>query len=71
MSEVLTKARQARTAASLLARLDATARNRALLAMADALQAQTPYLLEENALDVTAARKKGTEESLIDRLLLT
>ncbi|MDR1421875.1 MAG: glutamate-5-semialdehyde dehydrogenase, partial [Coriobacteriales bacterium] len=40
-------------------------------AMADALQAQTPYLLEENALDVTAARKKGTEESLIDRLLLT
>jgi glutamate-5-semialdehyde dehydrogenase len=39
--------------------------------MADALQAQTPYLLEENALDVTAARKKGTEESLIDRLLLT
>jgi glutamate-5-semialdehyde dehydrogenase len=39
--------------------------------MADALEARGEYLLAENALDVVDARAKDTEESLIDRLLLT
>jgi glutamate-5-semialdehyde dehydrogenase len=71
MGEALTKAQQARGAAGALAKLDATTRNGALEAMADALEAQTDYLLEENALDVEAARAKNTEEPLVDRLLLT
>lgn len=71
MSEVLTKAQNAQEAARALAKLDATTRNHALEAMADALIAHTDYLLQENALDVTAARAQGTEEPLIDRLLLT
>jgi glutamate-5-semialdehyde dehydrogenase len=67
----MTKAHQARAAAEMLAQFDARARNAALLAMADALGKQQDYLLAENALDVAAAREKGVEESLIDRLLLT
>ncbi|MDR1014676.1 MAG: glutamate-5-semialdehyde dehydrogenase [Coriobacteriales bacterium] len=71
MSEVLEKAQRARAAARVLAGCDAAMRNRALAAMADALEAHSAYLLAENALDVDDARAKGTEEPLIDRLLLT
>jgi glutamate-5-semialdehyde dehydrogenase len=71
MSEVYEKAQRARTAARELAKIGATTRNGALEAMADALEARVDYLLAENALDVDDARAKGTDESLIDRLLLT
>jgi glutamate-5-semialdehyde dehydrogenase len=71
MSEVHEKAQRARLAAREMARLDAARRNRALEVMADALEARVDYLLAENALDVADARAKGTDESLIDRLLLT
>jgi glutamate-5-semialdehyde dehydrogenase len=71
MGEVFDKAQRARAAARELAGLDATTRNRALEAMADAMESRAEYLLENNALDVVDARAKGIEESLIDRLLLT
>jgi glutamate-5-semialdehyde dehydrogenase len=71
MSEVLDKAQKARVVARELARIDATTRNRALEAMADALKSRSEFLLENNALDVADARARGTEESLVDRLLLT
>jgi glutamate-5-semialdehyde dehydrogenase len=71
MSEVYEKAQRARVAARELAKVDATTRNKALGVMADALEARRDYLLAENALDVDTARAKGTDESLIDRLLLT
>jgi glutamate-5-semialdehyde dehydrogenase len=71
MGEAYEKAQRARTAARELAKIGATTRNRALEAMADALEARVDYLLAENALDVDDARAKGTDESLIDRLLLT
>jgi glutamate-5-semialdehyde dehydrogenase len=71
MGEVLEKAQRARVAARELARIDATARNGALERMADALESRRDYLLAENAQDVADARAKGTDESLIDRLLLT
>ncbi|MCL1847684.1 MAG: glutamate-5-semialdehyde dehydrogenase [Coriobacteriia bacterium] len=70
MSEVLEKARRAKAAARELAKTDASTRNAALFAMADALESQCAYLLAENAADVAAAREKGTDEPLIDRLLL-
>ncbi|MDR1083036.1 MAG: glutamate-5-semialdehyde dehydrogenase [Coriobacteriales bacterium] len=71
MGEVLKKAQQARIAAQKLAKTSAAVRNEALEAMADALESRVEYLLAENALDVRAAREKGTEEPLVDRLLLT
>ena len=70
MSEVVEKATRARAAAIKLAKLDATTRNRALVAMALALEEHVGYLIAENAIDVEAARAHGTEEPLIDRLLL-
>ena len=70
MGEVLIKAQQSKSAATKLAKLDATTRNNALLAMAKALEDKSAYLIAENAIDVKAAREKGTEEPLIDRLLL-
>ncbi|MDR0350511.1 MAG: aldehyde dehydrogenase family protein, partial [Coriobacteriales bacterium] len=71
MGEARDKALRAREAAASLARTDTMTRNRALEAMADALCAHVGYLLAENALDVEDARAKGTDEALIDRLLLT
>lgn len=70
MEEVLEKAKKARLAARALAKADATTRNNALLAMADALVDQRDYILAQNEKDVALAREKGTEEPLIDRLML-
>ena len=61
------KAKQAKTA---LALLSAEQKNAALLAIADALLAQTPAILAANKRDTDAARAKGTSESMIDRLTL-
>jgi glutamate-5-semialdehyde dehydrogenase len=46
-------------------------KDRALLAMADALVARTPELLAGNDADVAAARAAGTATAQIDRLTLT
>ncbi|MYT32166.1 MULTISPECIES: glutamate-5-semialdehyde dehydrogenase [unclassified Streptomyces] len=70
-SPVLDTARRAREAAAVLAPLPRTARDGALLAIADALVAQTDALVAANARDVEAARAAGTSESIVDRLTLT
>ncbi len=45
-------------------------KNRALLTMAGAIETAAGEILAANALDVAAAREKGTRENLIDRLVL-
>ncbi|MBB1243341.1 glutamate-5-semialdehyde dehydrogenase [Streptomyces durbertensis] len=70
-SPVLETARRAREAAAVLAPLPRTARDGALLAMADALEARTAEIVEANGRDVEKARAAGTAESIIDRLTLT
>lgn len=45
-------------------------RNQALAAMAQALRARAPEIVAENSLDMEAARRAGTAESLLDRLML-
>lgn len=45
-------------------------RNEALRAMAAALRAHVPQIIEANALDMELARSAGTKESLLDRLML-
>jgi glutamate-5-semialdehyde dehydrogenase len=64
--EVLAAARRSREAAARLAPLPRAAKDAALLAMADALVAATPQVLEANALDVA----RDPDNPLIDRLRL-
>jgi glutamate-5-semialdehyde dehydrogenase len=61
---------QAKAAAPDLALLSTEEKNRALLAMADALESATDAILAANALDVEAA-KVNMNEVMIDRLSLT
>lgn len=61
----------AQQAARELARAPACARNIALLAMADAIEAGSDALRAENAKDLDAGRSNGLAASLLDRLELT
>ncbi len=62
--------RQARTAARAMARADTAAKNRALEAMAAALQADRSGLRAANALDVARGREAGLDAAMLDRLAL-
>src|SRR5487761_2026703 len=61
----------ARAAARLMAQADTAAKNRALSAIAEAIQANSATLLAANAKDVAAAKKDGLDSASIDRLTLT
>ena len=60
----------ARTASRIMAQATTNEKNRALTAIADSLQAQSPSLLAANAKDVAAARTNGLDDASIDRLTL-
>ena len=62
---------RARTAARMLAKLGAPAKNRALLNIADALLSRQEEVLEANRADYKAAERKGPVEAPLDRLLIT
>ena len=62
--------RAAKAAARELAALDSATKDRALLAIADALEARTPEILEANARDLEAGRESGLSAALMDRLAL-
>ncbi len=62
--------RRARAAARPLAIASTAAKDEALLAMADAIDAETPAILAANALDLKAAADGGLAASFIDRLTL-
>ncbi len=70
-NEILRMARQARSASRALALADTATRNRALEAIAAALENEAPALLEANARDLAAASEAGLSAALIDRLRLT
>ncbi|MCL2359756.1 glutamate-5-semialdehyde dehydrogenase [Candidatus Bathycorpusculum sp.] len=53
-----------------MGKLSATAKNTALLNMANALENNTEKILEANKLDVEAAKARGLKVSLLDRLSL-
>ncbi len=63
--------RQARAASRLMAKADTGAKNRALAAIADAVERDAVKLLAANAEDVMAAKAEGLEASFVDRLTLT
>lgn len=68
--EVRTIAEAAKAAAAPLAQISADVRNNALAAMAATLRANRVDVLAANAQDMDAARAVGTQESLLDRLML-
>ena len=69
-SSVTDLCRAAKGAARQLAALDSATKDRALLAVADALEARTPEFLEANARDLEAGRESGLSAALMDRLAL-
>ena len=60
----------AKKASFLLAQLGTEAKNTALLKVAEALLAELPYILEENAKDVALAQEHGISAIMVDRLRL-
>ena len=60
----------ARDASRVVARASEEVRNRALLAMAEALRAHLPAILERNAVDMKAGEKAGMSAGMLDRLRL-
>ena len=62
--------RRARAAARPLAFADTAAKNKALLAMADAIDAARTDILAANTLDMQRAEANGISGSFLDRLLL-
>jgi glutamate-5-semialdehyde dehydrogenase len=62
---------EAQEAGRVLAATSAAARNAALRALADALDAKADDILFRNEIDVEAGRRAGLSSSLLDRLSLT
>ena len=68
---VKTKAAAAKKAAAKLAVTSTAVKNKALLAMAEALLAKQEEILAANAIDMEQAAAKGMKSSMLDRLKLT
>jgi len=71
VTEITAVALRARRAAVELGLLTRAAKDTALLAMADALQARTREVLAANAEDVARGRAAGLSEAMLDRLSLS
>jgi glutamate-5-semialdehyde dehydrogenase len=70
MSDLAALGKAARVAARSLAALPTERKNAALRAMADALEARTPEIVEANRADVERARGTDATDAVIDRLSL-
>ena len=70
MSEAKQAALRAREASRMLSQKTEEERNKALFAMAEGLREKSAHICEQNALDMSTAREKGTDEPLLDRLFL-
>jgi glutamate-5-semialdehyde dehydrogenase len=69
-SSVTDLCRAAKAASRRLATLDSATKDRALHALAEALLARTPEILEANARDLEAGRESDLSPALMDRLAL-
>ena len=61
----------AKKASRNMANLSTTAKNNALLKMAEALLCQKAYIQQENEKDLASGREKGLSAAMLDRLALT
>jgi glutamate-5-semialdehyde dehydrogenase len=62
--------KQAKAASRQLARLSSEEKNHALHLMAEQLQAESEYLVEENKKDLEAAKNVGVSAAMLDRIAL-
>ena len=69
-AEALRLGKRARAAARQLPPLPTAEKNRALLLMADKLEARSPFLLAENRKDLESAKQAGVSTALLDRIAL-
>ncbi len=70
-ADLVAMGKRARVAARGLVALTTDAKNAALLAMADEIEAQADVLLAQNVLDVEAGRSRGLSPAVLDRLRLS
>lgn len=63
-------AKDSQSAARKLSRVTETEKNKALLLMAEELERNSKFLLEENYKDVAKAKKTGISKAMLDRLTL-
>ena len=68
--EMTDLAKHARLASRRLASLSSDDKNKCLLAMADAIEANAPAIQQENARDMLAGAEMGLAKPMLDRLLL-
>ncbi|KIM05482.1 MAG: gamma-glutamyl phosphate reductase [Sulfurovum sp. AS07-7] len=61
---------KAKSSSQIIASLDGASKNRILNAMADALEANSSYIIEENQKDMQEGKANDLSSSLLDRLLL-
>lgn len=66
-----TMASNAKIASRAAAQLTTIEKNTLLTAIADAIEANTTQIIQENSKDIEAGREKGLAEAMLDRLLLT
>lgn len=69
--ELKIKGGLAKKASFKLGTVSTEIKNRALLAIADALEENSEMIIESNQADIISAREKGMREAMIDRLTLT
>lgn len=67
---IIDQALRAKAASAELARLPTKTKNRALLAMADALESNSERILAANTMDVESSKARGVRQALLDRLVL-
>src|SRR5258705_9895387 len=68
--EAVELGKRAKQASRLLARISTEKKNRALLAMAEGIERQGEFLLQENKKDLEFAEKAGISCELLDRATL-
>lgn len=70
MNELEIKGQMAKMASTFLATASEADKNRALIAMAEAIYENSDYIIKVNAEDIAAARLSGQSEGFIERLTL-
>ncbi len=70
-TRVVEIAREAKKAASVLARMPSARKDEALRLMAEKIIGQMPFLVEENSKDLDRARRSGLSAAMLDRLALS
>jgi glutamate-5-semialdehyde dehydrogenase len=68
--EALSLGKRAKVAARQLAQVSTTDKNRVLSLMADQLEAQSSFLVAENAKDLASAKTAGVSSAVLDRIAL-